>query len=174
MSAHASNDLRAGARLSGEVGGHLDRPSRWLIRRSTTAPSRGWNRQIARAQTQSWPTATPRPSAPSPEGWRSRTDLDSGGRCEAGVMSGAQASTIARPGKLPPDDDHGGNRFAWLLEHRSTTRARGCHDAVCCAVGHRGARSLGPTPWSCRQGSQRAAELKSVGPRRNAGERANR
>ena len=34
-------------------------------------------------------------------------------------MSGAQASTIARPGKLPWDDEHGGNELAWLLEHRA-------------------------------------------------------
>jgi heavy metal translocating P-type ATPase len=34
-------------------------------------------------------------------------------------MSGAQASTIARPGKPPRDGGQGGNRFAWLVEHRA-------------------------------------------------------
>lgn len=35
------------------------------------------------------------------------------------MVSGAQAPTIARPGKLPRDDEHAGNEFAWLLEHRA-------------------------------------------------------
>ena len=64
-------------------------------------------------------------------------------------MSGAQASTIARPGKLPRDDEHGGNELAWLLEHRAQILASIAVTAI--AVGGAlhalGAGSAGDAVW---------------------------
>ncbi|MGZ4231386.1 MAG: heavy metal translocating P-type ATPase [Solirubrobacteraceae bacterium] len=64
-------------------------------------------------------------------------------------MSGAQASTLSRPGNLPRDDEHGGNQFAWLLEHRAQILASIAATAI--AVGgvlHAlGSASAGDAVW---------------------------
>ena len=65
-------------------------------------------------------------------------------------MSGAQASAIATPGKLPRDDQRRGSGFAWLVEHQAKILASIAATAV--AVGGilhaAGAAKAGDAVWA--------------------------